>query len=320
MPVSFDLVNRRSSRQLGLITRTQLLSLGLPPRSISNWIASGRLRAVGRGVYLVAGAPWNWHARAMARCLEHDGLASHATAAVLLGADTLPRGTPEVIVPHGRRAAGSPGVYRTRHFEALRPRAIDRIPTVGGAVAALQLATLVPDRLSVGRFEDAVEQIVRAGSTSWFDIDAATRNPYARRMRNVGRVRSLAGMYLATGAESRLEVDFVAFVHRWQLPPPTPQHLVQARDGTSARLDFAWDWATVGTELDSVQFHLTRDAFERDKAKRNALRLDGWLLFEVTHRHLRDHPAALAVQLGTALVERGDGRWTPPAWLISPSR
>ncbi len=42
--------------------------------------------------------------------------------------------------------------------------------------------------------------------------------------------------------------------------------------------------------MDSIRWHLTPDAFERDRRKRNRLRVAGWLVIEVTDRMLREQP------------------------------
>ena len=39
-----------AASQLGLITRPQLLGLGVPGRTIANWVRSGRLQRAARGV------------------------------------------------------------------------------------------------------------------------------------------------------------------------------------------------------------------------------------------------------------------------------
>jgi len=48
---------RRAASQSGLITRPQLLAIGLTDRVVAGHIRNGRLLALHRGVYLVAGAP-----------------------------------------------------------------------------------------------------------------------------------------------------------------------------------------------------------------------------------------------------------------------
>lgn len=42
--------------------------------------------------------------------------------------------------------------------------------------------------------------------------------------------------------------------------------------------------------MDSIRWHLTPDGFERDRRKRNRLRVAGWLVIEVTDRMLREQP------------------------------
>ena len=52
---------------------------------------------------------------------------------------------------------------------------------------------------------------------------------------------------------------------------------IYAADGSFiAQVDLAWPSWRLALELDSVQFHLTRRAFERDPRARNRLVAAGW--------------------------------------------
>src|SRR5687767_14478979 len=76
---------RRAASQSGLVTRTQLLGIGLSAHQVKGCVSSGRLFVLHPGVYLVAGAPLTDGVRLQAATLVTGGLASHRSAAHLLG-------------------------------------------------------------------------------------------------------------------------------------------------------------------------------------------------------------------------------------------
>jgi hypothetical protein len=83
------------ARQHSLITRQQAVAAGLSTSAIDRLVASGAWTRVGRSVYHLAGAPFTWHTRVLAACLESgSGVASHRTAAVLHGLDGSDRDRP----------------------------------------------------------------------------------------------------------------------------------------------------------------------------------------------------------------------------------
>ena len=55
-----------AQRQYGLITRWQLLEVGVHRRTLDRMLSAGRLEIVERGVYRVVGTPRTWEQRALA--------------------------------------------------------------------------------------------------------------------------------------------------------------------------------------------------------------------------------------------------------------
>lgn len=295
----------RAARQLGLVTRAQLLDLGIPDRTIRAWVAAGRLRRVRPGVYLVPGAPHTWHVRVLAACLDHGGAASHLTAAAMHGAPGIVRLRPEVVVPNARRGGVTPLVHRTCHFDELEVRTVAGIPTVGPRALAVQLAGLVPERLPVDRFDAVVEHLVRHTDVSWLDLSAAASIASRRRMRGVAHLRSIVDEYLADDCESRLEREFLGLVAAHGLPDPVRQHkVVLRRTGRPVRLDFAYPAERVAIETDSQAHHTDPADVEADKDKRNELRSEGWIVYEVTKQMLRHRPARTAAEILASLAIR----------------
>ena len=97
-------IARLASRQYGVVSRMQLLALGLKPGAIKRRIQSGRLHVLYRGVYAVGHTripqEGRWLAAVLA-CGERAVL-SHRSAAALWGIRRY-TGKPEVTAPHAHR-------------------------------------------------------------------------------------------------------------------------------------------------------------------------------------------------------------------------
>ena len=117
-------VLQAASRQLGLVTRTQLLALGLGPKAIGHRLTSGRLVARHRGVYTLGPGPLTDLARwtAAVWACGADAVLSHASAAAHAGmAD---EEDPAIVhVSTTRHLQGSQGrevrivVHQVRHLD-----------------------------------------------------------------------------------------------------------------------------------------------------------------------------------------------------------
>ncbi len=93
-----------ASAQLGLITRQQLLKVGLTPKMIRYRLSTSRLDLVHAGVYRIAGAPTSFEQQLLAAVLgAKGGVVSHLAAAHVHRLEGLRTKTPEITIPHGRR-------------------------------------------------------------------------------------------------------------------------------------------------------------------------------------------------------------------------
>ena len=59
-------------------------------------------------------------------------------------------------------------------------------------------------------------------------------------------------------------------------------------------MDFLWREPRVVVEADSFEFHGTREAFERDRAKDAHLQARGYRVLRVTHRQVVSEPRKVA--------------------------
>src|SRR5688500_15571625 len=99
-------LNAIADRQHGVVSRVQLLGLGLNAQAIKRLIASGRLYPVLRGVYAIGRPQLTRHGRWMAVVLAcgPGAVLSHGSAAALWEIGIEDRRNVEVSLPACRRA------------------------------------------------------------------------------------------------------------------------------------------------------------------------------------------------------------------------
>ena len=105
--------------------------------------------------------------------------------------------------------------------------------------------------------------------------------------------------------ESTLERAWYRLYRSSTLPRPVRQLKIYDDVGFVARVDIAYPQAKIAIELDSKQFHLTVEAFEADRRKRNRLELAGWMVLAFTWEAVMRNPALVLAQIEQALASRG---------------
>jgi very-short-patch-repair endonuclease len=107
------------------------------------------------------------------------------------------------------------------------------------------------------------------------------------------------------GARSEMEALFLGLCRRHRLPKPE----VNVRIGGHA-VDFLWPERRLAVEVDGWDSHLTRAAFEEDRAPDLKLKLLGFEVVRFTWRQLTEIPADVAAALRRLL---GAARRSPAA-------
>lgn len=106
--------------------------------------------------------------------------------------------------------------------------------------------------------------------------------------RGIGKLRRFA-LVEAHVTRSQLERRFVSLVAAAGMPAPrTNENLLVA--GHWFEVDAYWPDERVAVELDSWQFHRTRERFESDRLRDSVLISAGWHPLRFTWRRLRDDP------------------------------
>ncbi len=229
-----------------MVTRSQLLALGIGSRSIEHRIAKGRLHPLWRGVYAVGRPEVSQKGHWMAAVLSCGprALLSHGSAAVLWGLTPSGRGV-DIIVPEGvyRRRAGI-RVHRRYGLSAKHRREVDGIPITDPVSTLVDLSSCSPD----WRVERAVNEADRLDlvdpETLRATIDLHPPRPGVARLR-----RLLGGRPLTdTGLERR----FLAIVRRSGMRMPETQVVLNGY-----RVDFYWPDLKLVVEADGWRYHRT---------------------------------------------------------------
>ncbi|MGH2807377.1 MAG: type IV toxin-antitoxin system AbiEi family antitoxin domain-containing protein [Actinomycetota bacterium] len=266
---------RLAAQQLGLITRRQLLMLGLTERMIDIRIARGALVVVHPGVYRVAGVPVTWEQRLLAACFwaGRDGAASFRAAGKLWEFDAVPVGFVEISATRkldDRRVH----VHRLNlaAHEVTRRRGI---PVTDPTRTLLDLGAVLP----INDLEAALESALRKKLTRLplllerFDSWTRPGRRGAGKWRRLLEIRDPGQPPTA----SYLETLMSQLAREYDLGELQRQYVV--RDATGrfvARLDFALPEIRFGIETNGGDPHLGRKPWEGDQQRGNNFILVDW--------------------------------------------
>lgn len=280
-------ITQASLGQHGLVTRQQLLALGVTERQIDRRLAAGLLIRVHQGVYRLAGSEDTYEQKTMAACLASGGVASHRCAAVLFGLRGCRTDLVEITV-EGPRAPGLKGVtvHRTGRLQQTTIGAIPvtmpgRIPVELAAVAPYLVGGALADLLlRVTSLRSVTEAVAAAGRTA-----------------NITVVRHELEGYLAgkRPTESVLEDEFLKLLARHGIPEPERQY--QPAWEPRRRVDFARPEDRLLIELDGRLWHSSVADRERDRAKDERAAAQGWRTERITWIDVHDAPARVIERL-----------------------
>lgn len=293
-------IARLAERQYGVVSRGQLVDLGVSRHAIAHRINAGRLHRLHSGVYAVGHRSLPREGRWMAGVLAGGGGAvlSHRSAAALWGLRATVPSRAEITSVCSTRSSQS----LLRHCAKLPQDEITMrhgIPVTTVSRTLLDLAAVV----SAAEFERMVREaeFLRLPDRPPLS-DLLARYP-RRRGARVVRITLERLSRLAPGASrSRLEDRFLRFAVRAKLPVPETNVVIRIR-GRTYEADCLWREQRLIVELDSHEAHGTRSAFESDRKRDRHLQVAGWAVIRVTNHHL-DESEALAADIRTLLQLR----------------
>jgi hypothetical protein len=266
-------LSRLTARQLGHVTRAQLLEEGWSPGAIKSHVNRGLLISVHAGVYAVGHVPKHAHARSLAAVLAcGDGAAlSHAAAAALWEIMDWPRSL-EVSSPRQHRRPGIT-THRSQTLTAKDIRKRHGVPVTSPARTVLDLQP----RLTDARLTRVVNDLRIAGHLS----KTAFRDLCARST----KVNALLGDS-ERPTRSPPEDRFRAFLTRRGIPHPEFNVTVDGRE-----VDALYREHKLIVEIDSWGYHGDRPAFRRDRRKDGRALAGGYRTLRVVTDQLDDETA-----------------------------
>lgn len=248
-----------AERQHGVVSRAQLLELGLGSRRVEHRIESSRLHPIHRGVYAVGHRSLTAHGFWLAAVLAvgPDAVLSHRSAAALWGLRTAGGPRVDVSVPAlARRQRPRIAVHVTRELLERDRTQHTGIPVTSVARTLLDLAEVTSGRQLSRAFEEADRaRLLYLSAVE----DVCTR---AQGRRGLGALRRVVADHTdpAPATRSELERLFGDLCREQGLPPPRVNHLIAGFE-----VDAVWPRRRLVVELDGYAYHRSRSAFERDR-------------------------------------------------------
>ncbi len=294
-------------KQLSVVTRRQLLTLGLTDRAMRHRIRpGGPWQVLLPGIYLGANGPPSMGQKEMAALL-YGGPGSVVTgpAALLHHSirSPLPPDAIDVLVPaqRQRRDVGFVRLQRTARMPpriasagpvrlALAPRAV--ADTAWRLTGLRDVRAVVADAVQAGRC--TVSQLLA-------ELDEGP-------VRGSAMLRS-ALAEVAEGIRSTAEGDLRDLIRVNRLPMPLFNPSLYEDDVFLGRPDAWWPDAGVAAEADSREWHLSPEDWDRTRRRHDRMAAAGIIVLHFSPRQIRREPADVVRMIRQAL-DRGLNR--PP--------
>lgn len=293
-----DLILERARSQHGVVSRLQLLSLGISSTTVVNRLDSGFLVPVFISVYSTGAGILQRNGLWMAASLtgSNGSILSHYSAAALHG---LVKARPyiEVIRPGGRttkRADRRPRgpsvgwdlvVHRSRDLPEEEITVVNGIRTTTAARALLDIAASEQKK----HLKSAA--VAGENERAWRQHELDRAAARGKGWTGIQNFREVALVFdpedLLT--ESELEIQVRQFLRDWDIDLPT----VNVPTGVG-RVDAIWEKEKLIVEADSWTHHRSREQFENDRRRDNLNLARGYRTLRITDRAMVDRPAETA--------------------------
>jgi very-short-patch-repair endonuclease len=283
-----------AAKQRGVITRAQLLELGMTRTTIDNWVKHSRLHSLYRGIFLLGHPRPIAGARQLAAVLAcgRGAVLSHLSAAGLWRLLPGREGDVDVTVP-GRNPGRRRGirVHRVNALDRRDVRKLGGIPITSPARTIFDVAAVVRRRELEQALAEAYAR--RLARRSDFISLLARRSS----LPGTRALRALLDEGTPALTRSQAEERLLALIRTAELPAPE----INVRIGRH-EVDFMWRDQRLIVEVNGFRFHSSRSAFEHDRRRDAELISQGFRVIRITWRQIFDRPEALTARLAKALV------------------
>jgi len=264
--------------RFGVVTRAELLELGVSGHEIDHRVRDRTLLPVHEGVYRHVAAPPSWPGRIRAAVLAAApslAMASGPSAMRLYGIRGVWLERPEITV------AGA----QSHDLRGVRVRRIDQVDLLDVTVRfGIQILSVPLALLALGateserKVETAVHDAVHLHLATRADLFAVLDRYAARGRRGVTKFRAALDSLPTDGTatETNLELDMVRLLRVSGLPRPKVQYRVVDADGIRRRLDVAYPEAMLDIETDGDRWHTMGRDRRLDRRRDAALEALGW--------------------------------------------
>jgi hypothetical protein len=292
------------ARQDGVVTRQQALAGGLTDAAVTAHLRGGRWQRLHDGVFLTNPAPVTFRQRAWAGVLAAGpgALASHETAAALLGLVPEPDGPVTVSVVQARQPRRRAGLV-VRRRRRLTPAPGAAPPRTGPVDTVLDL---VADSREPG---DVVGVLTRCVDRAGVSVPALRAALAERPMQPWRALLLEVTASAADGVRSPLEHRYrrdVELAHG--LPRPSRQSSRRSDRGHYVR-DVEYDAWRLLVELDGRLNHADTDRVFRDMVRDNDATLTQRATLRYGWADVAGRPCRVADQVAQALGQRGWSGW-----------
>jgi very-short-patch-repair endonuclease len=276
-----------------VVSRAQLLAIGLSRHAIAHMVDRGHLHQLFRGVYAVGRREVSWRGWWMAGVLAcgPDAVLSHGSAAALWGIRPATREL-HVSAPGVRRSGGV-----VSHRRALRAGEITcryGIPVTSVICTVIDIAP----GLSRNELERAANEADKLDLVDPEELRDALRPQRGRP--GIAKVRTTLDRRTFTMTDSELERLLLPIARRAGLPKPLTQVYVNGR-----RVDFYFPELGVVVETDGLRYHRTPAQQARDRERDQAHFAAGIIPLRFTRAQVKFQPAHVREVLAAVAARRG---------------
>ena len=285
--------------QHGVLSRSQLIHLGMGSGAIEGRIERGSLHGLHRGVYKVGYRRITRKGRWMAAVLAggEGAVLSHRSAACLWR--LLPPRSERIAItcPPGRVVRRKGIASHGSELGEDEGLIYDGIPVTSPFRTIFDLAAAVEMR----ELERAFHEAEARQMTDRVSLPMLLARYPGRRGRR--KVEALLGSRAPVAiTRNDFEEAFLALVDAYGLPRPRMNADLALR-GRFYEIDALWPVQRVAVELDSRSIHGTVKRFESDRHRGRILVAEGYRTVHVTWRQLQEEPEEIVVDLKSALEQ-----------------
>jgi hypothetical protein len=298
-------ISRLAAGQHGVVSRRQLLSLGVDRSAIDRRLSRRLLVPLHRGVYAFGHRQLRIEGRWLAAVFAAgpDAVLSHRDAAALHGMRARPESR-KVSVTTARAARAIPGLWLHRR-RVLPPDEIEVVRAIPVTSPARTLVDLAP-MLTAAQLRSTLGEADRRGLLDADAVERALQRTKGRHGNGHARLTVALDAHAKHGAvllRSPLEERFLDLVLQAGLPQP-----LLNSPAAGFEVDALWSDQRLVVELDGWANHKERDAASRDRDKTNRLQLAGYTVLRFLHGDLVNRPADVAAAIAAALTAAASRR------------